>query len=101
MKLPNDIASCHAIILEQQKLTEQLLAKVKELEDRLNKNSQNSNKPPSSDGLSKPKKWIYIDPAIDLVIVKLTTSDIPTSTEYNWINNMNLMKAISSKVKGL
>jgi len=43
------------MILEQQKLNEQLLTRLKELEDRLNKNSQNSNKPPSSDGLSKPK----------------------------------------------
>lgn len=64
MELPNDIASCHALILEQQKefkaMQEQmqsqinmLLARVMELEDRLNKNSQNSNKPPSSDGLKK------------------------------------------------
>jgi transposase len=32
-----------------------LTAKVKELEDRLSKNSGNSNKPPSSDGFNKPK----------------------------------------------
>ena len=55
MNLPNDIASCHSIILEQQKLIEQLMSRVKDLEDRLNKDSQNSNKPPSSDGLKKPK----------------------------------------------
>jgi len=34
---------------------EQLMGRVKELEDRLNKNSKNSNKPPSSDALQKPK----------------------------------------------
>ena len=55
MNLPNDISSCHSIIVEQQKLIDLLVLKVKELEDRLNKNSQNSNKPPSSDGLKKPK----------------------------------------------
>ncbi len=44
-------------------------------------------------------QWIYIDPALELVIVKLTTSDIPTSTEYDWINNMNLMWAISERVQ--
>lgn len=39
-------------------------------------------------------QWIYVDPATETVIVKFTTSDIPTSTEYDWINNMNLMEAI-------
>lgn len=34
---------------------EQLERKLKELEDRLSKNSRNSSKPPSSDGLNKPK----------------------------------------------
>lgn len=46
-------------------------------------------------------QWIYIDPALELVIVKFTTSDIPSSTEYDWMNNINLMKAISNKVKNL
>ncbi len=71
MKLPNDIASCHRIILEQQKQFEErikkmqdqiqaqmdvinmLQARVLELEAQVKKNSQNSNKPPSSDGLRK------------------------------------------------
>lgn len=43
-------------------------------------------------------QWIYIDPAIDVVIVKFTTSDIPTSTETDWINNMNLMNAVVEKL---
>jgi len=48
LNLPNDIPTCHQVILDLQ-------AKVEELENRLNKNSSNSNKPPSSDGLAKPK----------------------------------------------
>ena len=39
-------------------------------------------------------QWIYIDSDNDLVIVKYTTADIPTSTETDWINNMNLMNEI-------
>ena len=46
-------------------------------------------------------QWIYIDPALELVIVKLTTTDIPTSTEYDWMNNRNLMLAISDRVESL
>lgn len=60
MSLPTDIASCHKMILLLQSQVEQLCkqnellwSRVDELEDRLNKNSQNSNKPPSSDGLRK------------------------------------------------
>jgi transposase len=44
--------------LNKSELTEQILslvAKVAELEARLNMNSKNSSKPPSSDGLRKPK----------------------------------------------
>lgn len=63
MNLPSDIPSCHALILEQQaqlkrqavQLTK-LMEKVAELEARLNKNSRNSHKPPSSDGLAKKPK---------------------------------------------
>jgi len=42
------------IILALQERLEQLERRVKELEGQLAKNSQNSGKPPSSDGLSKP-----------------------------------------------
>jgi len=54
LHLPNDIPSCHAVILDQQNQLVELQKKVAELEDRLNKNSRNSNKPPSTDGLQKP-----------------------------------------------
>jgi len=68
MELPNDIATCHRIILElvsfidgikpqlqgyAQKV-EQLEARIKELESQLNQNSRNSNYPPSKDRY-KPK----------------------------------------------
>lgn len=63
LKLPNDIESCHKIILAQQELIEKLVqqvkqveglaARVKELEAQLNQTSSNSHRPPSSDG---PKK---------------------------------------------
>jgi transposase len=40
-------------ILKQNEIITSLLNRVKELEDRLNKDSHNSNKPPSSDGLNR------------------------------------------------
>lgn len=61
MELPNDIASCHKIIKAQssqieelQSLVKMLMLEISELKSRLDQNSNNSNKPPSSDGLSKP-----------------------------------------------
>ncbi len=44
-------------------------------------------------------QWIYVDPTTETVIVKFTTADIPTSTEYDWMNNMNLMEAIVERLK--
>lgn len=43
-------------------------------------------------------QWIYIVPAADLVIVKFTTADIPSSAEYDWKNNMNMMNAIVKRI---
>ena len=43
------------IILALQERLEQLERRVKELEGQLARNSSNSGKPPSSDGLSKPR----------------------------------------------
>lgn len=61
MQLPTDISSCHKLILEQQEqikdlllLSEQLRQDVKDLKVQLQQNSQNSSKPPSSDGYQKP-----------------------------------------------
>jgi len=43
-------------------------------------------------------QWIYVDPTTETVIVKFTTADVPTSTEYDWMNNMNLMEAIVKRM---
>ena len=42
------------IILKQNVIIAELTARIVELESRLNTNSTNSSKPPSSDGLAKP-----------------------------------------------
>jgi len=42
------------IILQLQTQVQALTQRVEELESRLNKNSRNSSKPPSTDGLAKP-----------------------------------------------
>lgn len=61
MNLPSDISACHDLILKQQQQINDLQRQVAhlslnqtELTERLNKNSRNSNKPPSSDGYAKP-----------------------------------------------
>lgn len=53
--LPPDLnrEALWAIILEQRAMIARLTARIQELEDQLAKNSDNSGKPPSSDGLKK------------------------------------------------
>ncbi len=46
-------------------------------------------------------QWIYIDPSTELVIVKFTTADIPSSREYDWLNNMNLMRTIVDRIDSM
>jgi transposase len=43
-----------ALILQLVAMNKELLARIQVLEDRLSRNSNNSNKPPSSDGYGKP-----------------------------------------------
>ncbi|MCC5792293.1 MAG: hypothetical protein JJT82_06780 [Legionellaceae bacterium] len=47
------ISTLLAKIAELEKVVQQQAARIEELEKRLNKNSSNSSKPPSSDGLNK------------------------------------------------
>lgn len=62
IKLPDTIEDCHSLIRQlllvvekQQAEIDELKAEVKELRARLDQNSQNSNRPPSSDVFNKPK----------------------------------------------
>lgn len=50
------ISTLLAKIAELEKVVKQQASKIADLEKRLNKNSSNSSKPPSSDGLSKPPR---------------------------------------------
>ncbi len=61
IELPETIEECHSliknlwlIIQNQQAEIDLLKHEVSELKERLQQNSQNSNRPPSSDGLNKP-----------------------------------------------
>jgi hypothetical protein len=67
----NDITQLKALIADQQRLIEQLRAKIADLETRLAQNSTNSHKPPSSDGLAK--KPLSRAAAIKLALPKDST----------------------------
>ena len=74
MQLPNTISACHDLLIKQQEIItaqaamiteltiqvknqsehiKKLTTRIEELEEQVNKNSKNSNKPPASDGLAK------------------------------------------------
>jgi transposase len=55
VKLPDTIEECHSLIRNLLAVIEKMQAEIDELKARLNENSQNSNRPPSSDGFNKPK----------------------------------------------
>ncbi len=62
VELPETIEECHSLISQlllviekQQAEIDELKAEVRELRSRLDQNSQNSHRPPSSDGFQKPK----------------------------------------------
>ena len=62
VELPETIEECHSLIRQlllvierQQQEIDELKAEVSELKARLNQNSQNSSRPPSSDGFNQPK----------------------------------------------
>jgi transposase len=55
-KLINRIAALEKLVEQQAAVIAAQSARIVELERRLNKNSSNSSKPPSSDGLSKPPR---------------------------------------------
>lgn len=54
LKLPDTIEGCHELIKQLLVIVEGLERRVQDLEDKLNKNSRNSHRPPSTDGLRKP-----------------------------------------------
>lgn len=53
MQFPNNLPDCHSLLLKQQEKIEELTARLEAMENRAKKDSRNSNKPPSSDGLTK------------------------------------------------
>jgi transposase len=54
-KLPETIEECHSLIRHLFEVVEKMQVRIDELEARLNEDSQNSNRPPSSDGFKKRK----------------------------------------------
>lgn len=55
VKLPETIEECHSLIRHLLSIIEKMQAEIDELKARLNENSNNSNRPPSSDGFRQTK----------------------------------------------
>lgn len=54
-KLPETIEECHSLIRNLLSIIEKMQTEIDELKARLNENSRNSNRPPSSDGFRQTK----------------------------------------------
>lgn len=55
VKLPETIEECHSLMRHLLAVIEKMQTEIDELKGQLNQNSQNSNRPPSSDGFNKSK----------------------------------------------
>jgi len=55
VELPATIEECHSLIKNLLLVIEKMQVEIDELKARLNENSQNSNRPPSSNGFNQPK----------------------------------------------
>jgi transposase len=55
VELPKTIEECHILIRHLLSVIGKMQAEIDELKEKLNQNSQNSNRPPASDGFNKPK----------------------------------------------
>lgn len=54
LKLPDTIEECHVLIMQLLEVIDGLQQRIKVLEERVNQNSGNSHRPPSTDGYRKP-----------------------------------------------
>ena len=109
MKLPTTIEACHELILKQNALIEQLIGRVEILEQQSKKNSKNSNKPPSSDGLKKrpafPRKkgaWKSLDVESrgDLKFkVNIWISDVSGAHYWKQITNQHLPRNTNMDIR--
>ena len=90
------------IIAEQNKIIERLTAElasakaeIAELKEKLNQNSRNSSKPPSTDGYEKPAPKSLRKKSGKRLVVKPDIKDIALY----WINRIVLKESILSTVK--
>lgn len=71
------VASLNATVDAQAQLIAQLNQTIQQQQERLNKNSKNSSKPPSSDGLSKPAPKSLRKPSGKKPVVKKGIREAP------------------------
>lgn len=89
LSLPPGIESCPKLVLPQHEQIQMLLAKMVELEARLNENNHNSNRPPSS-GETK-KQPAFSTPFMALRFMRVSRALFPLSEKINSTFSMNLL----------